>query len=307
MAKQAICFQDDAHAPAAEVLAGRLVRAGFVVSDRPTPDDPGDILAALPDEPALILLPMITDDCKAVKLTQIARTHPAPRAILLYCRELPNPEQMCLAFREGADDVIAAAAGDEAVGVQIARAERLLRKRRARADEPAELRHKLEAMQHACEQLERQNARWQERVLALATTAGRMAKGELQLGAFQPELLIVSASHTQAASAAAVAETLGFHVRRADSGAAGVAVLADRAANVILTDRTLPDMDALQLAKVARKTLGARPVNVIVWSSDPQAEDQIMTPDSGIDDFVPKSATGEATGLLAAALFGALR
>jgi DNA-binding response OmpR family regulator len=308
MSKQAVCFREgDWQASAAEALIARLAASGFTVAEAPAPADPGEILRALPDGPAVMALPMITEDCRAVKLTQIARTHPAPRAILLYCQSLPSPEQMCLAFREGADDVVAAEAGPDALAVQVARAERLLRKRRARFDEPAELRHKLETMQQTCEQLERQCARWHERVLSLAVAASRIARGELQLGAYQPELLIVSASATQAASAAKLAEGLGFAVRRAADGAEGLSALAQRPANAILTDCTLPDTTAAQLARSARQTLGARPVMVIAWSSDPDAEDAVMTPESGIDDFVPKSATGEATGLLAAALFGALR
>ena len=76
---------------------------------------------------------------------------------------------------------------------------------------------------------------------------------------------------------------------------------------VILTDGTLADMDAKAFAPAVRKVLGNKPVVIIAWSSSPEAEELLLAPDSGIDDFVLKSTTSEGTGLLAAALLGSLR
>ena len=53
--------------------------------------------------------------------------------------------------------------------------------------------------------------------------------------------------------------------------------------------------------------VGNKPVFVVAWSSSPEAEDTLLAPDTGIDDFVLKSTTSEGTGLLAAALLGGLR
>ena len=73
---------------------------------------------------------------------------------------------------------------------------------------------------------------------------------------------------------------------------------------MILTDSTLPDMDVKTFAHTARKTIGDKTVVIIAWSSSPEAEEALLAPEAGIDDFVLKSTTTEGNELFAAALLG---
>ena len=148
----------------------------------------------------------------------------------------------------------------------------------------------------------------------LASEAGKRSVSQLNLRA-----LIVEDFETMRKTVVKVLGSLNMKVIEASNGIDALKVLDTYTAKealeqikkqppqVILTDGTLADMDAKAFAPAVRKVLGNKPVVIIAWSSSPEAEELLLAPDSGIDDFVLKSTTSEGTGLLAAALLGSLR
>ncbi|MBN2562895.1 MAG: hypothetical protein JXQ75_18385 [Phycisphaerae bacterium] len=261
----------------------------------------------LPSTPAVVFLPALEEDCLGVKLAQIARGNGNPRLVVLYAPSLPSSEYLCLAFREGVDDVISLDTCADALGFHVKRAERLLRSRWNASDSGGGLRQKIESLEHTCKDLARRNAKWEERLLSLASTAGRLAGGELRLGKNPPLLMIAASSHSQSASAAELATRLGFDPHIVHTGKEALQRVANQPPRIILTDGTLPDMDATTLARSARQVLGNKPVIIIAWSSSAESEEDLLAPGGGIDDFVLKSATSKGGGFLAAALLGGLR
>ncbi len=166
------------------------------------------------------------------------------------------------------------------------------------------MKRKAQAMQVLCEQLECENARWQERLLALSSTSVKLATGRLQFAESSPSLFIAATSQTQTNIAAELAGQIGFTTKIARTGKEALEQIAEFAPQVILTDGTLPDMDVKSFARAARKALGSKPAIIIAWSSNPEAEEALLDTEAGIDDFVLKSTTNEGTGMLAAALLG---
>jgi PleD family two-component response regulator len=279
----------------------------FEVSDICTPPDHEKISEALPDGPAIVFIPLLEDDCIGIKLAQDAVSEHPPRVLILYNTNLPSKEFLCLAFREGVDDVITLDTEEKVMNVQLKRARRLLKTRVESVGVSKQLHHEMDAVRHRCEHLERGAMKWEERLLELSSTATRMATGELRLGQSAPRILIVATSKSQAASAADLSDKLGFRPNITNSGKDALQQLKQHPPRIILTDGTLPDMDAAVFAKSARKTLGENPAIIIAWSSNPEAEEVLLAPGACIDDFVLKSATGEGAGFLAAAILGGLR
>ena len=158
-----------------------------------------------------------------------------------------------------------------------------------------------------CERLQRENARNQERLLALAHTAGRLATAELEPAKSHPRLLIVATSKYQAARAEGRARQLGFDVYTVPNAQAALSDLGKNPPRIILCDSVLPDMDVAVFVKAARSALGDTPVVIIAWSSNAQAEDSLLSPEVSIDDFVLKSANNESSPFLTGALLGGLR
>ncbi len=274
----------------------------FEVEDRGQVPDHKEIRAMLPDTPCVIFVPAIEEDCIGIKLAQDALEEELPRIIVLYAPSMPSKEYLCLAFREGVDEIIAMDDGAERLAVKVTRVGRMLRAKLGSAETGGQLQRKVTAMQGLCEQLECKNARWRQRLLALSSTSVRLATGRLQFAESAPSLLIAAASQTQANSAAELAGQLGFTTQIARTGNEALEHIKEFSPQVILTDGTLPDMDAKTFARAARKALGSKPAIIIAWSSNPEAEDALLDTDAGIDDFVLKSTTNEGTGMLAAAL-----
>ena len=104
-----------------------------------------------------------------------------------------------------------------------------------------------------------------------------------------PSVLIVASSSSQASSAAELCRRVGFNTHLAHTGKYGLEQIRKNPPRVILTDGTLPDMNATAFAPAARKALGNKPVVIVAWSSSPESEEALLAPDSGIDDFVLKS------------------
>lgn len=277
----------------------------FEVEDYGQPPDPD--LSGLPSTPSVLFVPAIEEDCLGIKLAQDALSENLPRVIVLYAPSMPSKEFLCLAFREGVDDIITLDADAKTLNSKIKRADRILQVRLDSANTGGQLQQKIKSLQLRCEQLERKNAKWEERLLALSSTATRMATGQLRLAENAPSLLIVATSNSQASSAVELSRRLGFDPQVAHTGKDGLEQIDKCPPRVILTDGTLADMNATAFAAAARKALGNKPVVIVAWSSSPEAEETLLAPDTGIDDFVLKSTTSEGTGLLTASLLGGLR
>jgi CheY-like chemotaxis protein len=261
----------------------------------------------LKSEPAILMIPAIKRDCLGVKLAQEAMSLSVPTAVALYGRQLPTKEYLCLAFRAGIDEVISLKSSMDLLNVQIRRLCRNLGQRINTFGKTGELRREITSLTSQCEKLQRENSRKQERLLALAQTAGRLAAAELEPAKIHPRLLIVASSKYQAAKAEGRARRLGFNVYTVPNAQAALEDLANDPPRIVLCDSVLPDMDVGVFAKAARHRLGATPVFIIAWSSNAHTEDKLLSPELGIDDFVLKSARNDDSPLLTAALLGGLR
>ena len=122
-----------------------------------------------------------------------------------------------------------------------------------------------------------------------------------------PRLLIVATSRYQAARAEGRARQLGFDVYTVLNAQSALEDVAQTPPKVILCDGVLPDMDAAAFAQATRHTLGDTPVFIIAWSRDPAAEDRLLSPEVGMDDFVLKSTNNKTSPFLTSALLGGLR
>ena len=307
MVKKALFLRTEDDFCNLEPLIERCRQEQFEVEDCGQTPDYESLKSLLPSTPAVLFVPAIEEDCQGVKLAQDALSEKLPRVIVLYAPSMPSREFLCLAFREGVDDIVTLDADAETLNSKVRHADHILQARLDLAETGGQLQQKIKSIQLRCEQLERRNAKWEERLLALSSTATRMATGQLRIAEDAPSLLIVATSNSQASSAVELSRRLGFDPQVAHTGKDGLEQINKCPPRVILTDGTLADMNATAFAPAARKALGNKPVVIVAWSSSPETEDTLLAPDTGIDNFVPKSTTSEGTGLLAAALLGGLR
>jgi PleD family two-component response regulator len=301
MNQTAVFFGDaNGSGQALQRLQQRCRREQFQVDQHEVMTEGASLLSVLPATPCVVFLPALKEDLLGVKLLQALRDDKARRVVCLYSDALPQPEYMALAFREGADDIIALDADEKMLDVQVARALRLVthRMHASTRDRPVETQPS--APDCMCE-------KWKERLLALASTAGRIASGELWLSKETPELLIVTSSTQQGKAAAELAGRLGFAPSTASTAAQALTQAQAQPPRVVLADGTLPDSDVVSFAGRLRSCIGDKPVVIIAWSSSPQLERKVLVPGSGVDDFVGKGTTGQGRQLLIGALLGALR
>lgn len=261
---------------------------------------------SLPQSPVILFIPAIEDDCLGIKLAQDAFENKLPRVIVLYAASMPSREFLCLAFREGIDEIIVLDSDAETLAVKVRRASRLLQIKLSSANGGSRLQQKVDSLHHLCERLEQKDAKWKERLLALSSTATRMATGQLRLVEDSPSLLIVATSNSQAASAAELGRKLGFTPQVVHTAKQALELIEKHPSQVVLTDGTLPDMDVKTFASAVRNASGNKSVIIIAWSSSAETESSLLAPDSNIDDFVLKSASSDSTSLLAAALLGGI-
>ena len=66
-------------------------------------------------------------------------------------------------------------------------------------------------------------------------------------------ILVVDDEETQREALAGYLRKRGFHIHTADCGAAGIAVVKERAIDLILTDFRMPDMDGMAVLQAARR------------------------------------------------------
>jgi CheY-like chemotaxis protein len=307
MARKAFFLRSQDNNCDLESLKNRCRKRQFETEEYDQPADHETLKTLLPSTPAVLFAPAAEQDCWGVKLAQDALDRNLPRVIVLYASTMPSREFLCLAFKEGVDDIINLDADSETIDAKLKRAGRLLQARLDLVDAGLQGTQKVKSLQLRCRQLEQENAKWKERLLALSSTATRMATGQLRLTDTVPSVLVVATSSSQASSAANVCSALGFDTHVVHTGKDGLEQAAKSPPHVIITDGTLPDMNATEFAPAVRRALGRKPVVIVAWSSTPEAEDALLASDSGIDDFVPKSANSESEELLAAAVLGGLR
>jgi len=271
------------------------------------PDPCQTIAELLPAKSTIVFIPALEEDCLGIKIAQYTLDDAIKRVLVMYAPSLPAKQYICLAFREGIDDIITFDTSRESWPIQIRRAQKLLQNRIQSLDLSGQLQQQIEQLHQRCEQLERSNARWEERIVSLAATASRMATGELSLPQTAPQLLIVTESASQAQNAAELARKLGFLAAHAVSAAAALEEIKKHPPRIILTSTTLPDMELTAFAHAARHALQNQPVMIVAWSSSPQAEDKLLEPETGIDDFILKAPTPESANMLVTVLLSSLR
>jgi len=307
MKMSVLLMREASESSSAEALIEICRGQDWAVEDLgPVPEN-GALDSVVPQEPAVLLLPAIERDCLGVKLTQQALLQNSYTVIALYGATLPAKRFLCLAYREGVADVIALEADAETLTNQVRRLGKRLSESRTAQHSDSHHEEETEAIRHLWQRAERETLRLNERLAQLATTAGRLATGQLNLAQLAPTLLIVAASESQSEEADLLARQLGFESHIARDAKSALTLIKEFRPNVILSDSVLEDMQVTDFAKQARQMLGNRPVTIVVWSSTPELEETLLMPDSGIDDFVLKSPEMEKAPLLTASLLGAIR
>ncbi len=259
------------------------------------------------DQPTLVLLPVVEKDCLSIKWAQCIQDQAQPVSIGLYGRNLPRKAFLSLAFREGIDDILTLSDGPEMLTIHIRRLLSRLQERIGAHNDHVYRQMSTVDLQEQYEALLRSHARWKERLVSLATCATQLATGERKLAVDPPSLLILVKSKQQAAAVEQIATDLGFQVTLQHSGQSALESINTSAPHIVLVDSLVPDMDLADFVHAARRGRTQSSLTIIAWSSNPEAEDTLMRPEVGLDDFVVKTASGEGTPLLAAALLGGLR
>src|SRR5438105_15227014 len=77
----------------------------------------------------------------------------------------------------------------------------------------------------------------------------------------------------------------GFHVERAGTGAAGLALQARDAFDAIILDLMLPDMDGLDVCRQIRLRAN---VPILMLTARGDAMDRVIGLELGADDYLPK-------------------
>lgn len=81
---------------------------------------------------------------------------------------------------------------------------------------------------------------------------------------------------------------LGFELREADSGAAGLAQVEQRCPDLIITDIAMAEMDGLQLIRILREQYSNEQLPILVSSASVFPTDQHQSLEAGGNDFLPK-------------------
>ena len=77
----------------------------------------------------------------------------------------------------------------------------------------------------------------------------------------------------------------GFHVERAGTGGAGLALQARNAFDAIILDLMLPDMDGLDVCRQIRLRAN---VPILMLTARGDAMDRVIGLELGADDYLPK-------------------
>ena len=104
-------------------------------------------------------MPAIEEDCWGVKLAQDALNEKMPHVIVLYAPPMPSREFLCLAFKEGIDDIISLDADIETLNSKLKRADHILQARLDSVDAGRKWQREMKSLHLRCEQLERKNTK----------------------------------------------------------------------------------------------------------------------------------------------------
>ena len=96
-----------------------------------------------------------------------------------------------------------------------------------------------------------------------------------------------------------ILERGGYSVRTASDGAEAIAMLTEQAADLVVTDLEMPNVDGFHLIKSIRAHPGMANIPVLIVSSHASDEDHQRGLDAGADGYIVKTSFDEA-GLLSA-------
>ena len=102
------------------------------------------------------------------------------------------------------------------------------------------------------------------------------------------EILVVEDSATQARQLAQLLETVGYRVRIASDGRAGLEAARQRPPTLIVTDINMPRMDGFEMCQAIKQDARLRDVPVILLTSLSSLYDVIKGLDCGADNFIRK-------------------
>ena len=111
-------------------------------------------------------------------------------------------------------------------------------------------------------------------------------------------ILVVDDALTVRELQRSILERHGFEVRLAGDGIEALALLAERPADLVLTDVEMPRMDGFALTEAIRAQPTLANVPIVVLTSRADEEDRQRGLEAGADGYIIKSAFDE-TGLLA--------
>jgi two-component system phosphate regulon response regulator PhoB len=101
-------------------------------------------------------------------------------------------------------------------------------------------------------------------------------------------ILVVDADNTDRLAVASELLGLGHDVVESGTGDGALETLKAQRPDLLVLDRSLPDMDGFQVLDSIKNGDRADPIRVVMTSSRGQPDDLVAALDSGADDFVAK-------------------
>jgi DNA-binding response OmpR family regulator len=105
----------------------------------------------------------------------------------------------------------------------------------------------------------------------------------------RPRILVVEVSVGVRELERVILEGAGYEVVTAVDGADGAAKLADRPADLVLSDVEMPGMDGFALTRTVRRTKGWEHVPVVIMTSRGSEEDQKAGLEAGASAYLLKT------------------
>ncbi|HZN12602.1 MAG TPA: response regulator [Blastocatellia bacterium] len=115
----------------------------------------------------------------------------------------------------------------------------------------------------------------------------------------RPRILVVEDDDDSRQALARLLELDGFEVITARRGDHGYFKALKHEPDLILTDLQMPGMDGIELSHLIRRQSGPlSEVPIMALSANPQYDQMVRRPGSGVDDFLPKPVS-DYEGLVA--------
>jgi two-component system chemotaxis sensor kinase CheA len=125
------------------------------------------------------------------------------------------------------------------------------------------------------------------------------SKGESAVTVRPPAVMVVDDSLMVRELQRSILERAGYEVRTANDGAEALAMLGDRASDLVVTDIEMPNLDGFKLTEAIRAHPRLANIPVLIVTSRTSEEDHQHGLDSGADGYIVKTSFDEA-GLLGA-------